>query len=153
MDAQEVLKNFHVVAHIGYDDCRGAYRVFGSRELQKARVELEKYMRRAGLETWTDSVDNVHAVYRCGLDNAEEIMIGSHLDSVAEGGKYDGLLGIVAGVECVRSIISDKIFLRHDIHIVASNGEEGNELGGTFGSRAMMGEIDLHDAAYMSVAQ
>ena len=78
--------------------------------------------------------------------------MGSHLDTVKEGGLYDGMLGVVGAVEAFRAFLADPAEKRVNVHILATNGEEGNDLGGTFGSRAMAGLVDPDVPGYMEKA-
>lgn len=132
---------------------KGINRVFGSREYDKAAEELKRYMDMLQLESFIDPVGNVHGIYRTGKEPKKEIMIGSHLDTVKNGGMFDGLLGVAAELSCVQRLIMEKRNLGFDIYLVASNGEEGNELGGTFGSRCMTGAIDISDEEFIKRAE
>lgn len=118
-------------------------RVFGSRVYQEAAQALRKYFEQCGMDSWIDSVGNVHGIYRNNTDaSQQELMIGSHLDTVKGGGIFDGLLGVLAGAECVKRIKENAVSCPIALHILATNGEEGNELGGTFGSRCLVGQVD-----------
>ena len=94
------------------------------------------------METKIDKLGNL-------LDErkAEDLstICGSHLDTVKNGGLYDGLVGIVSAMEAIAYLKDNNIVTRHPITVVAFNGEEGSELGGTFGSRAIMGLVNLKD--------
>jgi hydantoinase/carbamoylase family amidase len=74
------------------------------------------------------------------------------MDSVLGGGMFDGTAGLVAAAECARRIKEEKVPAKWNIHILATNGEEGNELGGTFGSRVMMGMVDTDNEEWMTKA-
>ena len=72
------------------------------------------------------------------------IMTGSHLDTVPDGGRYDGALGCVAGLEVCQTLIESGRKLRHPLEIVVFTDEEGFRFGsGMLGSGAMCGQ-DLH---------
>lgn len=131
----------------------GINRVFGSEEYSRAAKELKKIFESLHLDSYIDSVGNVHGIYRAGENNRKELMLGSHLDTVKNGGMFDGLLGIAAGLFCIQRLIMEKRRLKFDLHLVASNGEEGNELGGTFGSRCMIGAIDVSAHEFMEKAK
>lgn len=141
------------LAEIGREPDGGISRIFGSPAMQEGIIRTEEYFRECGMSVYTDSVGNVHGILSCGKKNAREILVGSHLDTVKEGGMFDGLLGIVAGAECARSFKEEHFPMTRDLHIIATNGEEGNELGGTFGSRAMMGLLPLSSAEYIKKAE
>ncbi|MBO5057567.1 MAG: Zn-dependent hydrolase [Lachnospiraceae bacterium] len=140
------------LAKIGQDSEGGISRVFGSEAMKEGQQAVEKYFCECGLKTWTDSAGNVHGVLSSGRENAKEIFIGSHIDTVRQGGIFDGLLGVVAGAETAARLLREKVTLTKDVHIIATNGEEGNELGGTFGSRAMMGLLPVDSKEYLEKA-
>ncbi len=70
------------------------------------------------------------------------LVIGSHLDSVPNGGKYDGPLGVLTAKEVIRTLIENGIILDHDVEIVSFTAEESNDFNlSTFGSRAYTGKL------------
>lgn len=148
-----IQSNLEKFSEIGRSrELRGINRVFGSREYKTAAEEMKKYFKRLGMNSYIDSVGNVHGIYEGKDPGQKEILVGSHLDTVKEGGIFDGLLGIVAGAECVARLKKENRRLKYDIHIIATNGEEGNELGGTFGSRCLTGEADIGDEEFLKRA-
>lgn len=152
-DIDKFMESMLKIARIGQEPDGSISRVFGSSAYEEAAKVLQEYMTQSGMQAYTDSVGNVHGLYLAEKITKEEIILGSHLDTVKRGGIYDGLLGIMAGVECVRLLHKAGQRLSYNLHIVATNGEEGNALGGTFGSRAMLGQIDLTDETYIKRAQ
>ena len=96
-------------------------------------------METMGLKTWMDSVGNVFG--RLGPEQGKCIMTGSHLDSVPEGGKYDGVLGVMSALESVEAIQEANIDLKYAIEVVAFAEEEGR-FGGMLGSQALSGQVD-----------
>jgi len=138
------LKNrFLEISSIGKIENKGISRLAFSKEYDEARNLLKKYMKSIGLDTEIDGVGNLIGTYRGTNSHFSSIVIGSHLDTVPNGGLFDGALGIFAGLEVIESIKDNKIKLKHDIKIIAFNAEEGSAMGGTFGSRSMMGMINL----------
>lgn len=143
---------FFEIAKIGEDRDGGISRVFGSTSLKEGQEAILSYFQECGFISYIDAAGNVHGILRSPVKNAEEIFIGSHLDTVKQGGMFDGLLGIIAGAQCAVSLKEEGCLLRKSIHIIATNGEEGNDLGGTFGSRAMMGLLPLEDESFLKKA-
>lgn len=141
------------IADIGRQPDGGISRVFGSAYYQQAAVLVRDRMAELGMRTYIDPVGNVHGFYGPEEAGRKEIIIASHLDTVKEGGAYDGLLGVVGGMECVRRLREEGTELSCLLHLVATNGEEGNELGGTFGSRVMMGMAPVDDPDYLKLAE
>jgi len=89
----------------------------------------------------------------------EAILVGSHLDSVPEGGRFDGALGVLCAVEAVESLVDAKLRLRRPIEVVAWADEEGARFGvGLFGSTAAFGRLprgvgDRRDRDGVSIAE
>lgn len=147
-DVKDIILKF---AQYGRKDGEeGISRVFGSCEYRAAAEALCQYMKELSMESWIDSVGNVHGVY--GGREKKAILLGSHLDTVKNGGMFDGLLGIAAALSCVSRLSERGEELPYAIHVIATNGEEGNELGGTFGSRCLAGEIPVTDTAFLEKA-
>jgi allantoate deiminase len=62
-------------------------------------------MAEAGMDTWVDAVGNVHGRVKCITPNIPAQLIGSHYDTVVDGGKYDGALGIISGIAAVKTLL------------------------------------------------
>ena len=124
----------------------GNNRLFGSAAYREAAWELRKRFLKLGMKSWIDSVGNIHGLYPADASMDEpSVLIGSHLDSVKNGGMFDGLLGVVGGMVCVKRLKEEQRNVRCAVHVLAANGEEGNDLGGTFGSRCLAGKLDVSD--------
>lgn len=93
----------------------------------------------AGLATTMDVVGNVIA--RWGVGSGPPVMAGSHLDTVPDGGVYDGPLGCCAALEAVRVLRAAGITPTRPIEVVATADEEGR-FGGMLGSQALTGKVD-----------
>jgi hydantoinase/carbamoylase family amidase len=94
-------------------------------------------MEEAGLEVSVDPAGNLFARL-AGVPGAEEIWTGSHLDSVPQGGRFDGALGVVGGLEAVGRLGPGG----RTVAVVAFREEEGSRFGrGCFGSRALCGRL------------
>jgi len=98
------------------------------------------YFRSYELTTHMDGAGNVCG--RLGDDNKPAIVIGSHLDSVPSGGIFDGTLGVIAGLECIRVIKEQQIPIKHPIEVIATSEEEGR-FGGMLGTQALTGSLTL----------
>jgi len=99
------------------------------------------WMIEAGMTTWQDSVGNIWGRYTSAVPNAPRLIIGSHLDTVPNGGKYDGMLGVVAPVTLMAMFSGEGIQFPFHIDIVGFCDEEGTRFGTTLlGSRALTGK-------------
>lgn len=137
INPQRLLTDLYEQGKIGWNNGRGLTRKAYSEIYIAARKWLKDKMDCAGLCTRVDCVGNL--LGRLEGRTEKTILIGSHLDSVENGGIYDGPLGIMAGLEVVRGLKDHNIALSHSLEIAAFVGEEGEPLGGTFGSRAFAG--------------
>lgn len=100
----------------------------------------------AGLDVEIDGFGNVIG-YKVGTNpDLPIIMVGSHTDSVPNGGNYDGVAGVLSAIEVVRSIIDDGFEHDHTIAVVDFMCEESSRFGAaTLGSKAMRGKLTLND--------
>ena len=100
----------------------------------------------AGLDVELDGFGNVIG-YKVGTNpDLPIIMVGSHTDSVPNGGNYDGVAGVLSAIEVVRSIIDDGFEHEHTIAVVDFMCEESSRFGAaTLGSKAMRGKLTLND--------
>lgn len=152
MDTEIIKHQILRLARIGQDSSGAVNRVFGSPFMKEEQEETQKYFRECGLHTWMDTAGNVHGVYEPAGKDAPVLFMGSHMDSVLGGGMFDGTAGLVAAAECARCLQANQVSSQWNIHVLATNGEEGNDLGGTFGSRVMMGMVDTENPEWMKKA-
>ena len=103
-------------------------------------------MRRAGMEVRIDAGGNIIA-RKSGADpDLPAIAMGSHLDTVPNGGKYDGALGVMGGIEVVQALADANVTLRHPVEVLVFTNEEGTRFHRwLFGSRAMAGALEPGD--------
>lgn len=144
INSQRLKENVYKIGEIGKGQ-NGITRLAFSSEYNTAREQLKAISEQYGLEVRIDDVGNLFAK-KSGKMDAPSIMIGSHLDTVKNGGLLDGNLGILAALECLIVLLENKFETNHPIEMVAFNAEEGSEMGGTFGSRVMIGRQDLNEA-------
>jgi acetylornithine deacetylase/succinyl-diaminopimelate desuccinylase-like protein len=111
----------------------GANRLGGSREEDEAHELVAGWMREAGLEVEVDAVGNSFGRLRGRRPELPEVWTGSHLDSVPDGGRFDGALGVVGGLEAVERAGQQE----RTLTVVAFRDEEGWKGPGCVGSRAL----------------
>ena len=150
MNIDRLMADIKKLGNIGYEEGKGTSRMAYSEAFFKGRDYVKSLMEEAGLSTHIDAVGNLTGV----LEGSEpkKIAIGSHIDTVPNGGMYDGALGVLAGIEAVRSLKEMNYQNRYTIEIIAFNEEEGNVVGGTFGSKAFAG-AKLEDSMIEKMAQ
>ncbi len=103
-------------------------------------------MRRAGMGVRIDPGGNIIARREGSDPNLPAIAMGSHLDTVPNGGKYDGSLGVMGGIEVVQALSDANVSLRHPVEVLVFTNEEGTRFHRwLFGSRAMAGTLEPGD--------
>lgn len=115
------LENFST---FGQTKDGGVTRLALTKEDKQARDYFYNYCKDLGLSMKVDDLGNIYAVLS-GTSDKSPIVIGSHLDSVKKGGKYDGVLGVVAGIEVVETLIESNIKPKRPIKVVNFTNEEG----------------------------
>ena len=123
------------------EEGEGITRLAYSRKEQEALDWFIDTCERHSIRTHRDAIGNVFGTV--GPDSGNGVLIGSHLDTVKNGGKYDGALGVVAGLEILLTLQEIGVQLKRPVTVVSFRGEEANILGGTFGSRAFCGNIEF----------
>jgi N-carbamoyl-L-amino-acid hydrolase len=141
IDQRELLDDLEQLARIGATGDGGVHRpAFSSADFE-ARDWVEAKMRNLGMSVRRDEAANSIAALPGSERQLPVVATGSHTDTVPHGGRYDGALGIVAALACVRAIRRAGIVLRHSLELINFAAEEAAVSPGTFGSRAMAGLI------------
>src|SRR5438067_9717494 len=121
----------------------GLTRVFLSREYRAAKDAVLGWMREAGMHAELDAIGNVAGRYEGSRAGLPCLMLGSHLDTVRDAGRYDGMLGVVSAIECVAALHERRKRLPFAIEVVGFGDEEGVRFATTMlGSRAIAGALD-----------
>jgi len=122
----------------------GLTRVFLSPEQRAVSDLVRGWMGEAGLDTRIDAIGNVIGRYEGERPGLPCLMLGSHLDTVRDAGKYDGMLGVVSAIECVADLSSRAVRLPFAVEVIGFADEEGVRFAATLlGSRAVAGTFDL----------
>jgi allantoate deiminase len=155
LPSDQVLRRLDALYAVGGGP--GASRPGLSPAEQQAHDLAAGWMTGAGLEVSVDAAGNLVGRARGSAPELGEVWTGSHLDTVPNGGRFDGALGVVAGLEAVAAAHARPH--ARTIAVVAFRDEEGCRFGhGYFGSRALCGqiearELDVRDAGGISVGQ
>jgi len=121
----------------------GLTRVFLSPQARAATESVLGWMREAGMQAKLDAIGNAAGRYEGDRPGLACLMLGSHLDTVRDAGRYDGMLGVISAIECVHALNSRKKRLPFAVEIVGFGDEEGVRFGTTLlGSRAVAGIFD-----------
>jgi N-carbamoyl-L-amino-acid hydrolase len=137
---------FDELSRIGETPNRGLTRLALTDEDKRARDLLVGWMKAAGLRVSVDQMGNIFGE-RAGAETLPPVMIGSHLDSVPTGGKYDGQLGVLCALEAIRTLNDDGVPTRHPVTLSVFTNEEGARFQpAMIASGVMAGKIALEDA-------
>jgi beta-ureidopropionase / N-carbamoyl-L-amino-acid hydrolase len=104
VNSDRMLESFNRLASIGATADGGVNRPTFSEAHLAARQWFREEVERAGIEFHTDGAGNHSAVLTCERSNVPTLLLGSHLDSVPDGGRFDGALGVVAALEVLRTV-------------------------------------------------
>jgi beta-ureidopropionase / N-carbamoyl-L-amino-acid hydrolase len=142
VNAERLISCLREMARIGATLGGGVTRLTLSDEDRQARDLLARWMTEAGLEVRTDDFGNMFGL-RAGRSDGPPVILGSHLDSVVRGGKYDGALGVLGALEVVRTLNDRGIETEKPLAIVNWTNEEGVRFEPAMqGSGAAIGRFD-----------
>jgi len=130
------------IGGIGADPKGGVSRFAWTPEYKEACELLMKWIEESGLSARMDGVGNVFARLEGKNPDAPAILTGSHFDTVPCGGRFDGLAGVMSGLEVLTTLRENGYVPERPMEMVAFINEEASQfLGGTFGSKAMCGVL------------
>jgi N-carbamoyl-L-amino-acid hydrolase len=143
IDGRRLNRRLADLSAFGRNSQGGVSRVaFSDADVQGRGFALE-LMRQAGLDAGIDPAGNLLGRRRGSQDGARPLVLGSHIDSVPEGGNFDGDVGSMAAIEVAQTLAEAGHTLRHPLLVAIWCDEEG----GLTGSRAFVGEIDAAELA------
>ena len=146
INRDRLLESLDQLAQIGAIDGGGVCRLALSDEDKAGRDWVVNQMQALGLTITIDQLGNVVAT-RPGLEDGPPVMTGSHIDTVATGGRYDGNLGVLAGLEVIEVLNQHGIQTRHPIAVAFFTNEEGARFHpDMMGSWAFRGDLPVAEA-------
>lgn len=142
------------LGQIGLQESGGVTRFSFTKEERLAKDVVIRYMTEAGLAVREDAVGNLIGRREGRDSDAPVVLTGSHIDTVPEGGKFDGALGVLAAIEALQCMEENGVEASHPIEVIAFTDEEGSRFGfGMLGSRALAGTLRQEDLAYKDEGQ
>jgi len=144
INIDRLKNNIEELGKIGYIGEEGITREAFTDSYYDAERFVISIMKDTGLSVRTDGFGNIYGQIE-GQQINPKVLVGSHIDTVPEGGKFDGALGVLGAIECLRTMKENGIIPKYSIEVVVFNAEEGGKLGGTFGSRGIIGKVDLEN--------
>src|SRR5881396_3580320 len=146
IDRKRLERSIEELGAIGATPRGGLTRLALSDEDKRGRDWMVTRMREAGLRVTVDQMGNIFGE-RAGETTRPPVIIGSHVDSVPTGGRYDGQLGVLCGLEVIRALNDRQIRTRHPVTLAIFTNEEGARFQpAMIASGVMAGKIGLEDA-------
>ncbi|MGI0492997.1 Zn-dependent hydrolase [Alkalinema pantanalense CENA528] len=142
INADRLIQRLNELATIGQLDTGGVCRLAFSEADIQARLWIQQRMVDGGMTVRVDAAGNLIGRYAGTQDDLPALATGSHIDTVPVAGKFDGCLGVLAGIEGVQTLSENHLRLRHPIEVIVFTDEERSVIG----SKAMAGEL-LDDPA------
>jgi allantoate deiminase len=140
------------------EDASVLTRTFLSPPHRTAGERVIGWMQAAGMTARFDAIGNVVGRYEAEASGRPALLLGSHIDTVRDAGKYDGILGVLTSIACIGALHETGSHLPFAIELIAFGDEEGVRFPATLmGSRALAGSfdpawLDLRDAAGVRLA-
>jgi N-carbamoyl-L-amino-acid hydrolase len=142
IDIERLRHDLEELGRIGRDGRGGVSRPSFSPADFEARAWLRKKIEDAGLCYRQDGAGNQFGRLACA---GKTVMAGSHIDTVPNGGLFDGAVGVLAALEAARRLVEEKVPLARAVEVASFTDEEGNLVGDFLGSRAFMGLLDENE--------
>jgi allantoate deiminase len=119
-------------------------RPFATAALRQAGEAVREWMEAAGMTVRRDAIGNL--IGRLGDGRRRTLLIGSHLDTVPDAGRYDGMLGVLVAIACLERLRDERQSLPYTVEVLAFADEEGVRYGtGYLGSSVLAGRFDVAD--------
>ena len=146
VDGERLWRRLSELAEVGKQESGGVTRLSFTDEERAAKNLVASFMEEAGLVVREDAVGNLYGRREGNDPDAPAVLVGSHVDSVYEGGNFDGPLGVLAGIEVVQAMEEGGVETDHPVEVVAFTDEEGARFSfGMIGSRALAGHLSTGD--------
>jgi N-carbamoyl-L-amino-acid hydrolase len=146
VDGKRLLGRLSELATRGARDDGGCNRLAFTDADKEGRDLVTSWMRELGMKVSIDAIGNGIA-FRPGLENGPPVMIGSHIDTVRTGGRYDGNYGVLSGLEVVETLKDSGITTKRPLSVAFFSNEEGSRAApDMMGSLVYAGGLSLQDA-------
>lgn len=145
ININRLMNNLNALANIGQAENGGINRFSFTKEEKETNHLVVEWMEQAGLNVHIDAIGNIIGS-KDGTEDLPAILLGSHIDTVPDGGKYDGTLGVLSAIEVMHTLKEKSIQLKHPVKVISFKDEEGTRFGfGMIGSRAAAGTLTKED--------
>ena len=137
VNAQRILQHLNALSEFGKNPQGGVSRVAYSEADRQGREYVIGLMRAAKLDVKVDFAGNIIGRRTGSVSTLPPLLFGSHIDTVPEGGNYDGVVGSLGAIEVAQTLAEQNLATRHPLELIIFQNEEG----GLIGSRALDGEL------------
>lgn len=150
INRQRLMTRLDELSKIGKNAAQGIDRQLGSIPDEEARAWLTRcWQHELGLTVKTDGIANLWG-QQAEKSGNRPIVLGSHHDTVPNGGKYDGALGVLLGTEVLQTLQENQVELKHPLWLISFTGEEPNDFSvSTLGSKVLAGRLTAADVKKM----
>ncbi|WP_226037854.1 Zn-dependent hydrolase [Aquibacillus saliphilus] len=146
INEQRLWNRINELGRVGVDVNGGLTRLSFTDEERAAKQLVRKYMIDAGLQIREDEIGNLFGKLPGNNPNAKTVLIGSHVDTVLNGGMFDGALGVLIGIEVLQTLREKGLTTENSVEVVAFTDEEGTRFStGMIGSKAFTGQLTSDD--------
>ncbi|WP_347862253.1 hydantoinase/carbamoylase family amidase [Salimicrobium sp. PL1-032A] len=146
VNGQRLAARMQALSEIGRGEQGSSYRIGFSEEERQAKTLVRQWMDEAGLDTWMDEAGNVFGRITGRDETLPSVWTGSHVDTVPNGGHFDGVLGVLSALEVVEAWKEIDYKPVRTLEVVIFSDEEGSRFNrGLTGSKAVVGEIDTKE--------
>lgn len=150
VNANRLWERLQQLSEIGATGNGGVTRLSFTKEERAAKDLVAGFMEKEGLSVREDEAGNLIGRREGKVGGAPVVMTGSHIDSVFDGGNFDGPLGVLSATEALQTMVENGISTEHPIEVVAFTDEEGTRFSfGMIGSRAIAGLITAEELENM----
>jgi N-carbamoyl-L-amino-acid hydrolase len=137
VNGDRLNQRIETLAQIGRQSSGFIRRLAFTPEDLQARQQVQTWMEAAGMVTRIDAAGNLIGRYSGQQDTAPALATGSHIDTVPSGGRFDGVLGVLAGIEMVAALHDQRVRLQHPLEVMVFTDEESTMIG----CQAMAGTV------------
>ncbi|WP_300410265.1 M20 family metallo-hydrolase [Lagierella sp.] len=144
VDGARIAKRIEEISKFNSTKGEGVTRFSYSKEDEKARDWIGNILDNLNMDYSVDSVGNLRARYEGKSNSLPPLLIGSHIDSVKNGGKYDGVLGVIGALEVLNVMKENNYIPNRPVELIIFSEEEGSNFGTTMvGSKALTGKLNF----------
>lgn len=146
VNGPRMIQHLNALGEFGKNPQGGVSRVAYSEADRQGREYVMSLMRTAKLDVSIDFAGNIIGRRSGSVPTLPPLLFGSHIDTVPEGGNYDGVVGSLGAIEVAETLAEHKVTSRHPLELIIFQNEEG----GLIGSRALNGELTEHELDLVS---